>query len=55
MEKVYDDDLCCKMREIYKLVLEEIVDTGEMRESDILFIRLYKEKFALVKEIIVED
>lgn len=55
MNKVYDDDLYYKMREIYKLVIEGIVDTGEMRDSDILFIRLYKDKFALVREVILES
>lgn len=54
MENNYDIDLCSKMREIYKLILERIVDDGEILESDILFIRLYKEKFALVKEKIGE-
>ena len=34
-----------KMREIYKVVLKRIVDTGKTEESDILFIRLYKHYF----------
>ena len=44
MEK-YPEELCTNMREIYKLIIKRIVDTGKTEESDILFIRLYKTKF----------
>jgi hypothetical protein len=44
MEK-YTEQLCEKMREIYKAIIKRIVDTGETEESDILFIRLYKTEF----------
>ena len=44
MEK-YHEELCTKMREIYKAVIRRIVDTGETEESDMLFIRLYKTEF----------
>ena len=44
MEK-YPEELCTKMREIYKQVIKRIVDTGETEESDVLFIRLYKTEF----------
>ena len=44
MEK-YPEELCGKMREIYKQVIKRIVDTGKTEESDILFIQLYKTEF----------
>lgn len=47
----YKQEIAPKMREIYKLILERFVDTGEMQESDILFIKLYKSEFELVKPI----
>jgi hypothetical protein len=34
-----------QMREIYKAILQRIVETGETEESDILFIKLYKTEF----------
>lgn len=44
MEK-YQEQLCQQMREIYKLVIKRIVDTGKTEESDMLFIHLYKTEF----------
>lgn len=44
MEK-YPDKLIYDMREIYKAILQRIVDTGETQESDILFMKLYKTEF----------
>lgn len=44
MEK-YPEELCIKMREIFKAVMKRIVDTGKTEESDMLFIRLYKTEF----------
>ena len=44
MEK-YPEELCTKMREIFKAIIKRIVDTGKTEESDMLFIRLYKTKF----------
>ena len=44
MEK-YPEELCTKMREIYKVIIKRIVDTGKTEESDILFIALYKQQF----------
>ena len=44
MEK-YPEELCTKMREIYKAIIKRIVDTGKTEESDMLFIRLYKTEF----------
>lgn len=41
----YKTDFYYKMREIYKAILQRIVDTGEMQESDILFMKLYKTEF----------
>ena len=41
----YPEQLVFKMREIYKVILERIVDTGETLESDILFMKLYKTEF----------
>ena len=51
MEK-YAHELYCKMLEIHKLILQRIVDTGEIQESDILFMKLFKNEFQekLVKE-----
>ena len=45
MEK-YPEELCTKMREIFKAVMKRIVDTGKTEESDMLFILLYKTEFA---------
>ena len=44
MEK-YPEELCTKMREIYKAIIKRIVDTGKTEESDMLFIRLFKTEF----------
>lgn len=44
MEK-YPEELVIEIHEIYKLILERIVDTGETQESDLLFIKLYETKF----------
>lgn len=33
------------MREIYKVIIKRIVDTGKTEESDMLFIHLYKTEF----------
>ena len=44
MEK-YPEELCIKMREIYKAVIRRVVDTGKTEESDMLFIHLYKTEF----------
>lgn len=44
MEK-YPEELCTKMREIYKAIIRRIVDIGKTEESDILFIALYKQNF----------
>ncbi len=44
MEK-YPEELCIKMREIYKTIIRRIVDTGKTEESDMLFIHLYKTEF----------
>lgn len=44
MEK-YPEELCEKMREIFKTIIKRIVDTGKTEESDMLFIRLYKTEF----------
>lgn len=41
----YPEELCTKMREIYKAVIKRIVDTGKTEESDMLFIALYKQEF----------
>ena len=41
----YSEELCTKMREIYKAVIKRIVDTGKTEESDMLFIHLYKTEF----------
>jgi hypothetical protein len=44
MEK-YPEELCVKMREIFKAVIKRIVDTGKTEESDMLFLALYKQEF----------
>jgi hypothetical protein len=44
MEK-YPDELCTKMREIYKAIMRRIKDEGKLAESDVLFIHLYKTEF----------
>ena len=44
MEK-YPEELYKKMRQVYRSILERIVDTGETQESDILFMKLYKTEF----------
>lgn len=49
----YPEELCYQMREVYKAILQNIVDTGETRECDILFMKLYKTKFE--PNIILEE
>jgi hypothetical protein len=44
MEK-YPEELCVKMREIFKTIMKRIVDTGKTEDSDMLFIRLFKTEF----------
>ena len=44
MEK-YPNELYKEMREIYRAILQRIVDTGETEESDIMFMKLFKTKF----------
>ena len=44
MEK-YKEEFFADMREIYKVIIKRIVDTGKTEESDVLFIRLYKTNF----------
>lgn len=41
MEK-YPEELCTKMREIYKLIIKRIEGEGKLEETDVLFIHLYK-------------
>lgn len=41
----YPEKLVREMHEIYKVILERIVDTSETLDSDILFIKLYETKF----------
>lgn len=41
----YTEELKYKMREIYRAILQRIVDTGETEESDILFMHLFKTEF----------
>lgn len=41
----YPEELVIEMHEIYKAILERIVDTSETQESDMLFINLYENKF----------
>ena len=43
--KDFKQKILYQMREIYKSILQRIVDTGETEESDILFMRLYKNEF----------
>lgn len=31
-----------RLREIYKLIMKRIKETGKIEESDVLYIRLYK-------------
>lgn len=44
MEK-YPEELCTKMREIYKLTMKRIREEGKLQETDVLFIHLYKTEF----------
>ena len=44
MEK-YAEELCEKMREIYKAVMRRIRRTGETDEADVLFLHLYITEF----------
>ena len=44
MEK-YPIELYKKMREVYHAILQRIVDTGEVQESDIIFMNLFKTEF----------
>jgi hypothetical protein len=44
MEK-YPEELCAKMREIFKLIMKRIRDEGKLVETDVLFIHLYKTEF----------
>lgn len=44
MKKEYEP-LLYPMREIYKEIIERVVTTGEVEDSDILFIRLFKTEF----------
>ena len=49
--KKYIEELYLQMLEIHKSILQRIVDTGEMQESDILFMKLFKNEFQqIVKE-----
>lgn len=41
MEK-YPEELCTKLREIYKLIMRRIKATGKIEETDVLYIHLYK-------------
>lgn len=41
MEK-YPEELCTKLREIYKAVMRRIKKSGETDEADVLFIHFYK-------------
>ena len=41
----YPIELYYQMREIYKAILQRIVDTGETQESDILFMKIFKTEF----------
>ena len=43
--KNYSENFLYQMREIYKSILQRIVDTGETQESDILFMKLFKTEF----------
>ena len=44
MEK-YPEELCTKMREIYKAIMRRIRKTGKTDEVYVLFIHLYKTEF----------
>lgn len=44
MEK-YPEELCIKMREIYKLMMKRIRQEGKLLETDVLFIHLFKTEF----------
>jgi hypothetical protein len=44
MEK-YPEKVVLDLREIHKSILERITHTGEIEESDILFMKLYKAEF----------
>ena len=44
MEK-YPEELCIKMREIFKALMRRIKKLGETDEVDVLFIHLYKTEF----------
>lgn len=44
MEK-YPEELCTKMREIYKLIMKRIKQEGKLLETDVLFIHLFKTEF----------
>ena len=41
----YPAELYVKMREVYRSILQRIVDTGEVQESDIIFMNLFKTEF----------
>ena len=41
MEK-YPEELCTKMREIYKLIIKRIMNEGKLEESDALFLHFFK-------------
>ena len=41
MEK-YPEELCTKMREIFKAIMKRIKDEGKLAESDVLFIHFFK-------------
>lgn len=44
MEK-YPEELCEKMREIYKAIMRRIRLLGKTDEADVLFLHLYKTEF----------
>lgn len=41
----YSKELCNKMREIYKLIIKRIRQSGKTDEADVLFLHLYKTEF----------
>lgn len=41
----YPIELYARMREIYRSILQRIVDAGEVQESDIMFMNLFKTEF----------
>ena len=41
----YPIELYVRMREVYRSILQRIVDTGEVQESDIIFMNLFKTEF----------